>query len=594
MTSESNEYTRYIENYKKNLSHPFKIILQLYKGKGKQVIPSIFFALFQQMPVWVIPIVISNIINIATDMPEDGMKKIIINLIVAVACISQNIFSTYTRVKFYAKANRNIENSLRKSIIIKLQYLSIMFYKEMQSGTFQSKIMRDVESVSDMLNNIFLQLLFFVTNLIVIVTVVLTRDPFILLFFVVIIPLTTFMVAVFRKRITKENKNYRCEMEKTQGAVSEMIEMIPIVRAHGLQENEINKMDTYIGNIQSVGYKLDLTNALFGSSTWVTFQLFQIIALAFTGILAFKGKLMIGDVVLYQTYFTQLVNQFSALIGIYPQLTKGVESIKSIGEILSDEDIETDNAIIPLDKFTGSVEFKNVSFRYNDSEKNILDNFSLKIKPGESIAFVGASGAGKTTILNLLIGYINPTDGRILIDGINKTNLDMKQYRSHIAVVPQNTILFSGTIKENITYGLSDFTDEEINDVIREVGLDDMIKSLPDGIDTNLGQHGDRISGGQKQRISIARALIRHPDLILFDEATSALDSISEQKVKDAVNNMMHKCTTITVAHRLSTIINTDRIIVLKDGKIAEIGNFNNLMSNKGIFYNMYNVQDSE
>lgn len=323
----------------------------------------------------------------------------------------------------------------------------------------------------------------------------------------------------------------------------------------------------------------------------MVFQAFQIICLAFTGYLAVKGKISVGEVVLYQTYFGSLVGQISTLISIYPQISKGLESVKSIGDIMGETQVETNNSIVPLGELKGGVEFVNVDFKYPGSDKWILKDFTLTVKPGESIAFVGESGAGKSTVLNLLIGFIPPTNGKVLIDRINMVNLDINEYRHQIAVVPQNTILFSGTIMDNITYGLKNVSEADVMEVIREVGLDDMIAKLPYGIHTQLGEHGDKLSGGQRQRISIARALIRRPKIIVFDEATSALDSASEKKVQEATNNMMKNCTTFLVAHRLSTIRNADRIVAMKEGRIVEVGSYEELMEKKGYFYELKALQ---
>ena len=417
------------------------------------------------------------------------------------------------------------------------------------------------------------------------------NSPTVFIFFLVMAPFAVLLVYAFSKPVSNRNKEFRREMEQTQGAVAEMLEMIPVTRAHGLQEVEIKKMNKHLNQIVNRGYQLDLVNALFGSVSWVMFQAFQVICLAFTGVLACKGKISVGEVILYQNYFSQIVGQVSTLINIYPQICRGIESVNSIGDILAETKVEDNNSIVPLEELKGSVEFCNVDFKYPDGEKLILDDFNLKVNPGESIAFVGESGAGKSTILNLLIGFIPPVNGKILIDRINMVNLDINEYRRQIAVVPQNTILFSGTIRENITYGLEGITEEEINRVIEQVGLDDMIKGMPNGLDTQLGEHGDKLSGGQKQRISIARALVRKPKIIIFDEATSALDSASEKKVQEATNNMMKNCTTFLVAHRLSTIKNADRIAVMENGKIIEIGNYEELMAKKGAFYKLQTLQ---
>ena len=484
---------------------------------------------------------------------------------------------------------------MRNALVRKLQQLSIMFYKEIQSGRLQSKVMRDVENVQALLNQMVRTLFFFILDVIIASAVTLYHSPLVFVVFLAAIPVAVAGIYYFKKPISERNRAFRTEMESTQGAVAEMLEMIPVTRAHGLQEKkvEINKMQRYLKGIMHQGFQLDLMNNLFGAASWVVFQSFQILCLAFTGCLAVKGKIGVGEVVLFQTYFTQIVDRspLSSII-FTSDLCKGMESVRSIGDILEEKQVELQPFHRPFGRPHGNVRFCNVDFKYPDGERYILKDFNLEVKPGESIAFAGESGTGKSTILNLLIGFLPPTDGKILIDRINMVNLDMNEYRKQIAVVPQNTILFSGTIRENITYGLENISDDEIWSVIHEVGLEDLLDKMPDGLDTPLGEHGDRLSGGQKQRISIARALIRKPKIIIFDEATSALDSASEKKVQEATDHMMGKCTTFIVAHRLSTIRKADRIAFIKDGSVAEIGSYEELMAKKEYFYRLKSLQE--
>lgn len=581
----------YLQTYSTNKDHPIKILCSFYKGKQKKLVETGFFLILQRSPIWIIPIATSNIINAATNPDAGSLEIILLNVMVALLFIMQNAGTNYLATVAFASVNRGIEGSLRNAMVRKLQQLSIMFHKEVQSGRLQSKIMRDVENVTELLNQIFRTLFFFVLDISVIIVITLRKSPMVFLFFLVVVPFAVLTMRTFKKPVREKNQEFRSEMENTQGAVAEMLEMIPVARAHGLQEVEISKMNTYLNRIVDRGYNLDLINALFGAVNWVVFQSFQMICLAFTAYLAVKGKISVGEVVLYQTYFTSLVGQISTLINIYPQISKGLESVKSIGDIMGNSHVEENNSIVPLGELKGAVKFVNVDFKYPGSDKNTLSDFTLDVKPGESIALVGESGAGKSTVLNLLIGFIPPVSGKILIDGINMVNLDINEYRHQIAVVPQNTILFSGTILDNIAYGLEHVTEKEVMEVIKNVGLEDMIEKLPDGIYTQLGEHGDKLSGGQRQRISIARALIRKPKIIVFDEATSALDSASEKKVQEATSNMMKNCTTFLVAHRLSTIRNADRIVAMRDGKIVEVGSYDELMEKKGYFYELKALQ---
>ena len=304
-----------------------------------------------------------------------------------------------------------------------------------------------------------------------------------------------------------------------------------------------------------------------------------------------NGLIQIGDVTFYQSSFTTVVNQFTSLINLLPILTKGLESVTSIGEVLTSDDIEHNEGKLELTSLKGEYSFKNVTFSYRDSDQPVLNGFNLEVKAGETIALVGESGSGKTTALNLVIGFITPTDGRLLIDGHDVNDLNLRSYRRFISVVPQTPILFTGTVRENIVYGLDHVTDEEVEHAVEAANLKSVIAKLPKGLDTMIEEHGANLSGGQRQRISIARAIIRNPQVIILDEATSALDTISEKEIQDALDRLIQGRTTFIVAHRLSTVRGADRIVVLDKGKIREEGSYQELMALKGEFYEMERLQ---
>ena len=586
------EFEEFVHIYSKNKGRPIQIVMEFFKGNTFQLIRSAALLITKEMAVWVLPIITANIINFATT-PEGKSPNIIwFNILAAAFFVLLNVVSHYMYARSFYSLLRKIESKLRGAMAIKMQRLSMAFHSKIQSGRLQSKIMRDVENIEMFVRQGFTQVFTIVINILAAVFITLSKNLIVFGFFIIVAPAAGLTVAFFRRRLAKENKEFRKEVETTQAAVAEMIELIPVTRAHGLQNVEIRKMENRFVQIGDKGLRLDTTNTLFGSTSWAVFQLFQVICLGFTGYLAYKHVIQVGDVVMFQSYFTLIVGQVSGLINLYPNITKGMESVNSVGEIITANEMEINNSILPLEHMKGEVEFRNVAFRYAKNEKWILQDFNLHVTPGESIAFVGDSGAGKSTVLNLLIGFNNPEKGKILIDGINMGNLDINEYRSHIAVVPQNTILFSGTIRDNIAYGLEGISDEEINRIVREVGLDDLMAELPAGIYTKLDEHGGNLSGGQRQRLSIARAMVRKPQIIIFDEATSALDSVSEKKVQAATAKMMGSCTTFMVAHRLSTIKDADRIVVMENGRVAEIGKYDELMAKKGKFYQLKKMQE--
>ena len=307
--------------------------------------------------------------------------------------------------------------------------------------------------------------------------------------------------------------------------------------------------------------------------------------------MAMSGLIKVGDVTFYQSSFTTVVNQFSALINLLPILTKGLESVSSIGEVLSSDDVECNEGKEELASLKGDYLFKQVSFAYPGGEKEVLSGLELSVRQGETIALVGESGSGKTTILNLLIGFILPSKGELLIDGKDIKGLNLRSYRRFISVVPQTPVLFTGTVRENITYGLEHVSEEQVRQAVEAANLSGVIEKLPQGLDTMIEEHGANLSGGQRQRISIARALIRDPQVIILDEATSALDSISEAEIQEALERLTKGRTTFIVAHRLSTVRGADRILVIGRGRIREQGSYQELMERKGEFYQMEQLQ---
>jgi ATP-binding cassette subfamily B protein len=581
----------FIESYEKYKNHNTKILLGMYKGNYHKFLLSAFFYTIKHSPAWAMPIVIANIVNSVTTREGNAINIITMNAAVIAVLVVLNIPMNYLHVHYRSRAIRFVEAGLRSALVRKLQQLSISYHKEMQSGRLQSKVMRDVEAVETLSSQLFVNLLNILINITVALGITAFSNMIVFVFFLLTIPLAALTIVVFRNRIKKQNHRFRKEMEATSARVMEMEEMVPVTRAHALENIEVKKMEALVKSVAEEGYRLDIIQANFGSVSWAIFQIFQIGCLIFTGMLVLKDKLLAGDIILYQSYFTTIVTQVSGLLTLLPTIAKGMESITSIGEILNAHDIEEHTGKPKIDNIKGDYEFNYLSFWYNDSVRHVLKGLNMKVKAGETIALVGESGAGKSTFLNLVIGFIMPTGGEILVDGNNLKEINLRSYRKHIAVVPQETILFSGSVRDNITYGVPSVTEEQLEEAIQAANLTDVISELPDGLETLIGDHGNKMSGGQRQRIAIARAIIRNPRVIIFDEATSALDSVSETLILEALSNLIKDRTTFIVAHRLSTIRKADKICVLRDGSCAEFGTYEELLALKGEFYHMKLLQ---
>ena len=572
--------------------HNLKTLLLLYRGHYPALAGSVFFFVIKHSPTWVIPVVTANLINAVTGNDPHLARTIAVNTALMILFLLQNIPTNYIHTWLYAKSVRDVERRLREALVVKLQMLSISFHKETQSGRLQSKIMRDVEQIQTLSSQIFLTVLTTMLNIVVSFGVVLTRSPVIFLFYILTMPVAIFLVVVFKGRIKDYNRSFRREMEETSAKVMEMVEMVPVARAHALEKQETRKMGTQLDQIARKGLKLDMVQTYFSSISWVAFQVFQVLCLAFTTWMAYRKVIGIGDITLYQSYFTSIVAQISNLIALLPIISKGLESIDSVGDIICANDVEDTENKKKLDHVRGEIAFRHLSFSYPKNERPVLNDLNLTIHEGETVAFVGASGSGKTTIINLAIGFLKPDSGQVLIDGCNMEEINLQSYRRHIAVVPQQSVLFTGTVRENITYGLEDYPEEKLKEVIQAANLEDMVAKLPEGLDTVLTEHGENLSGGQRQRISLARAFARDPKILILDEATSALDSVSEKKIQDSIHRLVKGRTTLIVAHRLSTIRDADKIAVIGEGGLMEYGSWDELMDKKGAFYRMRTLQE--
>ncbi len=581
----------FMERYKGSEQHPIRTLLKFYKGQYHLLIFAAFCYVIKKSPQWMIPIVTAHMINLVVERPENMVRSIVVSAAFLAVLLVLNIPFHYLYVKSEAVATRNVEAGLRGALVRKLQHLSIGHYREMQSGRIQSKMMRDVEAIANLSSSIFMNGMEIIINLVVAITVVLTKNLFVFIFFVLCAPIAGVIGFIFRKKLRTLNRDYRHAVEETSAEVMDMVEMVPLSRAHALEDTETAKMNRLLHGIARRGLRLDITQSLFGATNWVVFEGFQLICLVFTVVMFLNGQIAdVGDITLYQSYFTMLVTSVTMILAMIPTFTRGIEAVTSVGELMHAQEEENNDGKQPLTDVAGAYSFRNVNFSYEQGHP-VLSDFHLDVKPGETVALVGESGVGKTTVINMVIGYHFPDDGTVTIDGHNLREIDLRSYRKHIAVVPQNTILFSGTIRENITYGLPDVSDEKLAQILEAARLTETIEKLPNGLDTSVGEHGGKLSGGQRQRISIARALIRDPKVIILDEATSALDSVSEKKIQEALDHLTAGRTTFVVAHRLSTIKDADKIAVMEAGRCVEYGTYDELMAKEGAFYRYRKLQ---
>jgi ATP-binding cassette subfamily B protein len=553
---------------------PWRTLVNLYWPERRAVLLAMLAYLFKASPLWILPVITANIIDVLAHHSGDGMRSLWINAAVGATAIVQNIPSAMLYVNFLSRAVRNVEIRLRSALVRRLQMLSIGYHNRVNTAALQTKVLRDVESIELLSRQIIDTGELAVVSILFALVVTALRMPLFLPVFILFIPLIWLIRKFMAGRLQQHSENLRREIENMNSLVQGMINMIPITRAHAAEAEEIARVENQFGNVRSAARSLDKVGGLFGAMGWVALMLFNIGGLTLGAWLSYKGILPLtpGDLVLLAGFFNMIMAAVMQLNNMLPLITRGFDGLRSIGEVLESPDIEENRGKLAVKNVRGEFIFENVGFTYDKSSNAApaLRQLNFRVAAGETIGIVGPSGSGKSTLANLITGFHRPTTGRILLDGVDMNTLDLRAFRQHLAVVSQQTILFNGTLRENIVYGLRDVSEQELQAAVADANAAEFIRELPRGLDTEIGQAGVQLSGGQRQRIAIARALLRDPRVLILDEATSSLDTGSEAVVQQALERLMIGRTTFIIAHRHAVLRRANRILTLEKGLLIE------------------------
>ncbi|MFE5033423.1 ABC transporter ATP-binding protein [Streptomyces sp. NPDC056683] len=572
--------------------HPVRTLAYLLRADRRKLAAAVVVFTVKHSPIWLLPLITASVVDTVVQHGPVARLWTSIAVIMAILMVNYPLHVLYVRLLYGSV--RRMGTTLRSALCTRMQQLSIGYHSRVSAGVLQAKVVRDVETVELMVQQTAEQGLGALTVLTGGLVIIGVRTPEFLPVFLIVVPAATLLVARLRARLRTHNEHFRHEVETLSSRVTEMTRLIPVTRAHGLERKALRRMDGTLSRLLTSGMRLDLVNGRFGSLAWVVLNVIGVAVLAAAALVSYYGVWGVtpGDVVMLSAFLTTLTNSTTTLTSLAPVITKGLESVRSVGEVLQAPELEDNEGREEVTAVRGAVTFERVGFAYEDAGRPAVAEFGLDVVPGETVALVGASGAGKSTVLNLVIGFIRPTSGRLLLDGTDMSRLDLRTYRRFVSVVPQESILFDGTVRENVAYGMEDEADEEaVRAALRDANALEFVDRLPHGLDTVVGERGARLSGGQRQRLAIARALIRDPRVLVLDEATSALDTRSEALVQQALARLLRGRTTFVVAHRLSTVRGADRIVVMDDGRIREIGTHEELLRRGGAYTALHGGQ---
>ncbi|MER2007746.1 MAG: ABC transporter ATP-binding protein [Psychrobacillus sp.] len=489
------------------------------------------------------------------------------------------------------KLGINIETDMRQKLFNHVQRQSFRFFDNTKTGHIMSRITNDLFDIGELAHHGPEDLFIAIMTIIGTFTIMFNINPELAIIAIIMVPFLSIVATYGNIMMNKAWKNMYGKIADVNARVEDSVSGVRVVQSFTNENFEISRFKEDNSQFRIAKLKAYKVMAGTHSTIYMMTRLVTLVVLVVGAWFSFQNYITYGELVSFILYVNVLikpVDKITALLELYP---KGMAGFKRFLELVEQEpEIEDKPNAIQVNHLNGNISFSNVSFQY-DEHKTVLKDINLSIRAGETVAFVGPSGAGKTTICSLIPRFYDVSDGAISVDGINVQDLSLQSLRSQIGIVQQDVFLFTGTIRENIAYGKKDATEEEIRSAAKKAHLESLIASLPAGYDTQIGERGLKLSGGQKQRLAIARMFLKNPPILILDEATSALDTETEKIIQQSLMELAEDRTTLIIAHRLATIRDADRVIVVTEDGIAEDGSYNELVAKEGIFARLHNIQ---
>lgn len=567
----------------------FKTILQYYKPHKVILIKDLFFALLGAAIAIVIPLLIRHIqINISVWDSATALRMILIIVAAMLLLLLLEMYCTYFVAYYGHIMGARIEYDMRNKLFMHYQQLSFSFFDNQKVGQLMSRVTNDLFDISELLHHGPEEIVISVIKLFGTLAVLLSINWQLALVAFLPVPFMLCFAVSYNAKMRKAFVRNRARIADINATIEENLSGIRVVQSFANEQIEVDKFvhenTRFVQSKKNSYYYMATYFTVLGAmTTFIT-----ILVAGAGALLMLYNKVDINEFVVFVLYIGNFTDPIKRLVAFAEQLQSGLSGYQRYTEMMDIEpEIQNLPDAVEITDVRGNIRFEDVSFSYNENEE-VFRNLNLVVPAGEYVALVGSSGVGKTTLCSLIPRFYDVSGGRITLDGRDIRGITLESLRGNIGIVQQDVYLFSGTIKENIRYGKPGATDEEVVAAAKRANAYDFIMELPNGFDTDIGQRGTRLSGGQKQRIAIARAFLKDPKILIFDEATSALDNESERMVQESLENLARERTTFVIAHRLSTVLNAHRILVLTHDGIAEQGTHAQLMEKGGIYASLY------